>query len=67
MKPTFPPDPESISNVQLYLLLRDMHMKLTSVTKQLAALEQEQRDRIRGNFDKNLPCNFDSNLLLIFI
>ena len=46
MKPTFPPDPESISNVQLYLLLRDMHMKLTSVTKQLAALEQEQRDML---------------------
>lgn len=46
MTPTFPPDPESISNAQLYLLLHDMHTKLTSVTEQLAALEQEQRDML---------------------
>lgn len=46
MKPTFPPDPESISNAQLYLLLHDMHTQLTSVTAQLTTLEQEQRDML---------------------
>lgn len=46
MTPDFPRDLESISNAQLYLLLRDMHTKLTSVTEQLTALEREQRDML---------------------
>lgn len=41
-----PPDPESISNTQLYLMLQDMRGSLSNVSDKLSSLEKEQRDML---------------------
>lgn len=40
------PDPDSVSNAQLFLLMQQMQNKLTNVETKLTKLEAEQRDMI---------------------
>ena len=46
MTPTLPPNPDTVTNAQLFLLMRDMQNKLTSVETKLTNLEREQRDML---------------------
>ena len=41
-----PPDPDSITNAQLFLAMQEMQNKLTSVENKLTRLEVEQRDML---------------------
>lgn len=41
-----PPDPDSISNAQLYLMLQDMRGEITTANQKLTNLEKEQRDML---------------------
>lgn len=40
------PDPDSVSNAQLFLLMQQMQNKLTNVETKLTKLEAEQRDML---------------------
>ena len=46
MTPTRPPDPDAVSNAQLFLLMQQMQNKLTNVETKLTKLEAEQRDML---------------------
>lgn len=41
-----PPNPDSISNAQLYLMLQKMRGEITTANQKLTNLEKEQRDML---------------------
>lgn len=41
-----PPNPDSISNAQLYLMLQEMRGEITTANQKLTNLENEQRDML---------------------